>query len=105
MSVESDFSRFMRLTSIGDMPEDCWIWLGNCPGGRHGHFSLSRNKTVKAHRWIYRLLHGEIPDGLVIRHKCDNPRCVNPRHLEIGTLSDNTRDAIVRRRWPDRRGE
>ena len=102
-TLASDFVRFLQFVEISES-HDCWEWQGNCPGGRHGHFALGP-KTVKAHRWIFELLNGPIQDGLVIRHKCDNPKCVNPLHLEQGTLSDNTRDAVKRGRWPDRSGE
>jgi len=104
MFTADDFVRFVCLVKFGERHE-CWEWAGNCPGGRHGHFSVGTGKTVKAHRWVYELLHGPIHKSLVIRHKCDNPKCVNPLHLEIGTSADNTRDAIERGRWPDRSGE
>ena len=99
----SDLARFFKLVDIGERHE-CWEWLGNTPGGRHGHFSI-KAKSVKAHRWIYELCVGPIPDGIVIRHKCDNPKCVNPLHLTAGTPKDNTADMFERGRAPDRRGE
>lgn len=98
-----DFVRFMAHVHVGGTG-DCWLWTGNKPDGRYGHFSVD-GKTLKAHRWIYGLLCEEIPETEVVRHRCDNPACVNPRHLEHGTLSQNTRDAIERGRWPDRQGE
>jgi hypothetical protein len=103
MSNAAAFVRFIRLVKIGKRHE-CWEWQGTCPYGRYGHFSVD-GKAVKAHRWIYELVRGPIGVGLVVRHKCDNPKCVNPLHLEVGTLSDNTQDAIKRGRWSDRAGE
>ena len=50
-------------------------------------------------RYYYKELFGEIPEGLVVRHKCDNPACVNPEHLELGTHQDNTNDKIKRGRF------
>jgi hypothetical protein len=97
------FVRFMRMVRIGSEPGSCWIFTGNCPGGRHGHFSIDYG-TVKAHRWIYELVCCPIPEGLVLRHKCDVANCVNPAHLEPGSCADNTRDMYDRGRNPDRKG-
>lgn len=55
-------------------------------------------KRYKLHRFIYEQIHGKIPNDLVIRHKCDNPTCINPDHLEIGTHEDNVEDRVVRNR-------
>lgn len=49
-------------------------------------------------RFIYTEMFGEIPKGLIIRHKCDNPSCINPEHLETGTIADNNRDSVERGR-------
>ena len=49
-------------------------------------------KLVRVHRAVYERLHGEIPKGLVILHKCDNPACINPDHLALGTQGDNIKD-------------
>lgn len=100
----NDFVRFMRHVRVSPVHTDCWVWVGNRPDGRYGHFSLG-DKAVKAHRWIYELVCGGIPPGLLLRHRCDNPACVNPIHLEPGTSSDNSRDMTVRGRRPNRQGE
>lgn len=55
-------------------------------------------RQQRAHRLIYSECFGEIPNGLVVRHKCDNPSCINPEHLETGTHKENTSDAIKRGR-------
>ena len=76
--------------------EECWEWEARKDKGygriRHGCTHLL------AHRVSYELFVGPIPDGLHVRHKCDNPGCVNPHHLEIGTHADNMRDKMGRGR-------
>jgi hypothetical protein len=99
-----NFVRFMRHVELGPEVGSCWIWTGNKPDGRYGHFSVD-GKTTKAHRWIYEQFYCQLADAEIVRHKCDNPPCVNPAHLQCGSFSDNTRDAIERGRWPDRQGE
>lgn len=100
----NEFARFMSMVRVGDQCSDCWEWLGNRPGGRYGHFSVG-GATVQAHRWIYDRVVGTIPNGLMLRHRCDFAGCVNPLHLEPGTAKQNTQDMFDRNRNPDRRGE
>lgn len=66
---------------------------------KHGyaHFRFKK-KDVRAHRLVYEECFGPIADGLVVRHKCDVPNCVNPEHLELGTPADNVRDKVDRGR-------
>lgn len=59
---------------------------------------MIKGTTKKIHRHIYEECFGEIPKGLIIRHKCDNPSCINPEHLEVGTHQDNIKDMMLRGR-------
>lgn len=75
----------------------CWEWQR----GRHrqGYGQFTRGgKTLLAHRTAYEVFCGPIPEGMCVRHRCDNPPCVNPTHLILGTHTDNMRDASERRR-------
>lgn len=72
---------------------DCWYWQGATNGryGRIGH-------RTYAHRYVYELTYGRIPDGMFVLHHCDTPLCVRPSHLRIGTAKENSRDAVERKR-------
>lgn len=74
----------------------CWPWTGKRRGNGYGVLWDGGEKPT--HRVAYELTIGPIPEGLVIRHKCDNPPCCNPRHLEIGTVAENNRDTAERGR-------
>ena len=92
-----------------DKTDGCWLWTGAKKELGYGVIGLGRRAegTEKAHRVSYRLYKGEIAEGQCVLHKCDNPSCVNPDHLSVGTLSDNMRDCVRKRRnfVPDNRGE
>jgi len=76
----------------------CWWWLGaRQQSNGYGRFGYGRGREY-AHILSYRLYKGEIPKGLFVRHRCDNPLCINPEHLLIGTQKDNMQDAKQRNR-------
>ena len=76
----------------------CWIWVG-CIHDKRGYGSFQFNKVRGlAHRASWTIYRGEIPLGLSVLHKCDCPYCVNPEHLFLGTLVDNTLDMCAKNR-------
>lgn len=84
----------------------CWLWSGT--KSRFGYGSLFiKGKSFSAHRISYSLFVGEIRDGYYVCHTCDTPACINPKHLFLGTPSDNIRDCVRKGRhiFPDNSGE
>jgi hypothetical protein len=84
-------------------PTGCWEWRGQRVHRGYGKVSIGENRQTYAHRAAWSLANGPIPRGMLIRHTCDNPPCVNPDHLLLGTHRDNMRDMVERER--NQRGE
>lgn len=81
-------------------PGGCWEWQGNLNHDGYGDIRIGGGKRTKVHRVAYELCVGPIPEGALILHKCDNPRCVNPDHLYAGTQLENMHDRLDRHRNP-----
>lgn len=81
------------LVSLPKDPEKCWEWQGKILPNGYGAKTMN-GRFVLAHRWVWALLLGKIPDGLVIDHVCQNRRCVNPFHLRVVTQAENVRSGI-----------
>lgn len=97
---QGDVERFYKFVQNSD-PDSCWEWQSTRNRSGYGKFWL-HGRTTAAHRVSYRISNGPIPTDHQVRHTCDNPPCVNPRHLLTGTGKQNARDALDRDRY--RRG-
>ena len=89
--MESVDQLFWRMVSKGN-PDECWLWNGS--KNRSGYGQINRNgKGIKAHRYAYMQANKcSIDRKTLVLHKCDNPSCVNPNHLFLGTQEDNMKD-------------
>lgn len=78
-------------------PDECWLWQG-ATNGTNDYGTLGiRGRTLYAHRVAWEEANGRpVPAGLVVRHSCDNPPCINPAHLDVGTQQDNVDDMMAR---------
>jgi HNH endonuclease len=86
------FNRYVRKDASG-----CWHWTGATDAKGYGSLLIDR-QGVRAHRLAYMLFVGDIPDGHLVCHHCDEPSCVNPDHLFTGTNTDNMRDMVLKDR-------
>ncbi|MCW7536708.1 HNH endonuclease [Aquabacterium sp. A7-Y] len=96
--------RFLAKFKI-DPETQCWNWTAaSCPQG-YGFLKRKDGVQLRAHRVAYQLYNGEISCGWCVCHRCDNPRCVNPAHLFVGTHKDNAADMVAKGRAARSLGE
>lgn len=96
--MKPSFTKRFEAFIMPDMNYGCWLWTGTMNSDGYGNFGVKASCHAKAHRVSYEIYKGKIPPGLIVRHKCDNPSCVNPDHLELGTHADNSSDRSKRNR-------
>lgn len=104
--TKRDIKRFWSKVALTANPDKCWDWTGRTTGMNYGHFdwgkTTKRNgkekRSLIAHRVAYFLMKGEIPEGKMLMHSCDNPRCCNVNHLIPGTHKDNADDMVKKGR-------
>ena len=91
--MKFDIENVLKKIKSGEKTE-CWLWQAGKDKDGYGVFG----KSLKAHRVYYEIMFGEIPFGMKVCHKCDNPSCVNPYHLFLGTQNDNIQDMVKKNR-------
>ena len=98
MRKRSDEERFWEKV---EKTEECWTWKAQRSRQGYGRFSPTQRGKIQqmpAHRFSYEITYGPIQDNLLVCHKCDNPPCVRPEHLFLGTQKDNIQDAVIKGR-------
>jgi hypothetical protein len=97
--LEKALARFDQFY-IPEPNSGCWLWTGDISCGGYGRIMVGAVR-MRAHRFAVEFIGGErVPAGHVVCHRCDNPTCVNPEHLFVGTQGDNVVDAFQKGRLP-----
>jgi HNH endonuclease len=94
LQVQTDADRFWSKVK---KTNSCWLWIGNHYHGWYGRVRIC-GRSEGTHRAAWILTYGPVPDGMWVLHKCDNPLCVRPNHLFLGTSKDNVADCVAKDR-------
>jgi hypothetical protein len=95
--LETEYLKEFLFKNI-EIINDCWLWTGTSIGNNGYGIASHEGRRWVASRLSYRIFKGEIPEGLLVCHTCDNRKCINPDHLWIGTHKDNAKDAMKKGR-------
>jgi len=103
--TEKHIDRFWKKVDMQGK-DDCWLWIAGKDGYGYGAQNID-GRIVKAHRISWKIHNGNIPSGLDVLHDCDTPACVNPKHLWVGTHTENMNDKNRKGRngFPSLKGE
>ena len=102
--------RLLAKVDKTSSPKGCWLWTGHCGKGKNNYGLIGvggrgpKQKLIRTNRASWIIFRGPIPEGMNVCHRCDNPRCVNPKHLFLGTQSHNMKDAFKKGRLGNRKG-
>jgi len=91
-------SRFWSKVDKSEGPDACWVRQASADKDGYGYIRFNGKHSQKAHRVAWQITSGSIPRGMHVLHYCDNPCCVNPKHLFLGTNDDNMRDMVSKGR-------
>lgn len=92
-------SDWMFMAQRLTLPGDCLLWKGAVDKDGYGQIQAGNVpkllRVTRAHQLSYAMAYGDIPKGAVVRHTCDTPTCINPAHLEVGTVAENNADSYI----------
>lgn len=100
MSEQVEYSKYLqnRFWQKVDKTANCWVWIGGRTSWGYGSIAIRHGYMKNTHRVSWEIHYGSIPKGMCVLHSCDNPPCVRPDHLFLGTLKDNSQDMLKKGR-------